>query len=229
MSVHQAIADLSRTMHAIPETDRAASDEVIEAITAGAVEHVAGTDHAGVLLVDPKAREYETIAPTDEIMVHLDLLQKETGQGPCVEAAWQHHMVRVDDIAADPRWPELSARTVAETPARSSLSFQLFTHHATIGALNLFSDRVNAFDDDSIEVGLVYATHASLALYRARQQGDFRSALASRDLIGQAKGMLMERFTIDAVAAFELLRRLSQDTNTPLVEVARQVIEATPD
>ena len=66
-------------------------------------------------------------------------------------------------------------------------------------------------------------------MYRARQQGDFRSALASRDLIGQAKGMLMERFTIDAVAAFELLRRLSQDTNTPLVEVARQVTEATPD
>ncbi|MXP21651.1 ANTAR domain-containing protein [Gordonia sp. HNM0687] len=228
MSVHQAIADLVRTMHAIPETERAATDSVIEAITVGAVDHVPGTDHAGVLLVDPKARAYETIAPTDEIMVHLDRLQQETGQGPCVEAAFEHHMVRVDDIATDPRWPALSARTLAETPARSSLSFQLFTHQAALGALNLFSDKPNAFDEESVEVGLVYATHASLALYRARQQGDFRSALASRDLIGQAKGMLMERFSIDAVAAFELLRRLSQDTNTPLVDVARQVTETKP-
>ncbi|MEE3852146.1 GAF and ANTAR domain-containing protein [Gordonia sp. LSe1-13] len=226
MSVHQAIADLARSMHAIPESDRTAADSVFEAVTFGAVEHVPGTDHAGVLVVDAKAREYETIAPTDDIMIHLDLLQKETEQGPCVEAAWEHHMVRVDDIATDPRWPELSARTLAETPARSSMSFHLFSHQGTIGALNLFSDQVNAFDGDAEEVGLVYATHASLALFRARQQGDFRSALASRDLIGQAKGMIMERFKIDAVQAFELLRRLSQDTNTPLIDVARQVIDA---
>jgi GAF domain-containing protein len=225
MNVHRAIADLARMMHAVPESDDA-TDRVIEAITAGAVANVPGVRYAGVLVVDRDEGTFDTLAPTDDVMIHLDRLQKETGQGPCLEAAWEHHMVRVDDIATDPRWPDLSRRTLDETPARSSLSFQLFTHRGAMGALNLFSDETDVFDDESEEVGLIFATHAALALFRARQQGDFRSALASRDQIGQAKGMVMERFTIDAVQAFELLRRLSQDTNTPLVDVARQIIDA---
>ena len=226
MDVHQAIADLARTMHAIPEADDRSVDRVMEAITAGAVSHVPGTTYAGVLLVDQKHEQFDTVAPTDQVMVHLDRLQKETNEGPCLEAAWEHHMVRTNAIATDPRWPNLSARTVEETPARSSLSFQLFTHQGAMGALNMFSDRENAFDAESEEIGLVYATHAAIALYRTRQQDNFRSALASRDIIGQAKGMIMERFTIDAVRAFELLRKLSQDSNTPLIDIARQIVEA---
>jgi hypothetical protein len=192
---------------------------------------VSGTDHAGVLLVDASKRQLTSVATTDDIMSTLDALQQETGEGPCLaaaagETAVDDTVVWVDEIASDPRWPRLSARIVAETPARSSVSFRLFTHQGTLGALNLFSDTANAFDEDSREIGRVYATHAALAMFRTRQQGEFRSALASRDTIGQAKGMIMERFGIDAVEAFSLLRRLSQDGNTPLADVARRLVDA---
>ena len=85
-----------------------------------------------------------------------------------------------------------------------------------------------AFDDDSVELGLVYAAHTSVAWNSMRREQQFRSALASRDVIGQAKGMLMERFNIDAVAAFQLLRRLSQESNTRLVDIAERLVATRP-
>lgn len=231
MDIHRRMADLARDLHAVPESAPDALDQVLDAVTAGALANVSGTDHAGVLLVDAAQRTLTTVAPTDDIMVTLDALQQETGEGPCLAAAAgatasDDTVVWVDDIAGDPRWPRLSERIVAETPARSSMSFRLFTHQGTLGALNLFSDTVNAFDEDSREIGRIYATHAALAMFRTRQQGEFRSALASRDTIGQAKGMIMERFGVDAVEAFALLRRLSQDGNTPLADVAQRLVEA---
>ncbi|WP_299568957.1 GAF and ANTAR domain-containing protein [uncultured Williamsia sp.] len=225
------MAELVREMHAIPETAPDALDRVLTAVTSGALANVPGTDHAGVLLVDASQRELTSVATTDDIMSTLDALQQDTGEGPCLAAAagataGDDTLVWVDDISSDPRWPRLSARIVAETPARSSVSFRLFTHQGTLGALNLFSDTVNAFDEDSREIGRVYATHAALAMFRTRQQGEFRSALASRDAIGQAKGMVMERFGVDAVEAFALLRRLSQNGNLPLADVAWRLVDA---
>ena len=96
-----------------------------------------------------------------------------------------------------------------------------------MGALNFYSDRVDAFDEESLEVGLILATHTAVAWNLLLRDDQFRSALTSRDVIGQSKGMLMERYSIDAVAAFGLLRRLSQETNTPLISVAEQVIQTS--
>jgi AmiR/NasT family two-component response regulator len=95
-----------------------------------------------------------------------------------------------------------------------------------MGALNFYAERKYAFDADAVEAGLIVATHAALAWNLLRRDEQFRSALATRDLIGQAKGMLMERFKIDAVQAFEVLKRLSQNSNTPLVDVARDIVTA---
>lgn len=222
--VHFKIAELARQMHAVPESTEDTSAEVLPSVTAGAVEYVPGAQYAGVLVVDQK-NNFDTLAPTDPLMNLADRIQKETGEGPCLQAAWDHHTVLVNDIARDERFPAFSARILDESPLRSSLSFKLFTDKGTIGALNMFADTPDAFGDESLEVGLLFATHAALALRAARQQQHFRSALASRDIIGQAKGMIMYRFRIDAVAAFALLRRLSQDTNTPLAKVAEQLIE----
>jgi GAF domain-containing protein len=222
--VHFKIAELARQMHAVPESTEDTTGQVLDSITAGAVEYVPGAKFAGVLVVDQK-RNFDTVAPTDPLMNEADRIQKETGEGPCLQAAWDHHTVLINDIRTDSRFPRFSARVTDETPLRSSLSFQLFTDKGTMGALNVFSDEIDAFGEESVEVGLLFATHAALALRAARQQQHFRSALASRDVIGQAKGMIMYRFRIDAVAAFALLRRLSQDTNTPLAKVAEQLIE----
>lgn len=225
MDVHRAIADLARTMHAIPEADTDGLDLLLKSITVGAVAHVPGARWASVLLVDNK-KNFVTIAETDPVMHVLDQLQLQTGQGPCLDAAWEQSTVRVDDIATDARWPQLSARIVAETPARSSVSFQLFLHQGSMGALNIFSDQTHIFTPEAEEIGMVYATHAAIAVFRTRQQDNFRSALASRDIIGQAKGIIMSQFHVDAHRAFELLRQLSQNTNVPLVEVAEQLIAA---
>lgn len=86
-----------------------------------------------------------------------------------------------------------------------------------------YSEQPNAFDDEAEEIGYLIATHAALSWDAQRPKGQFRSVLASRDIIGQAKGMLMARFDISAIAAFELLKRLSQHSNTQLIDTARRV------
>ena len=112
---------------------------------------------------------------------------------------------------------------MGEVPIRSVLSFQLFANRNKIGALNLFADEPNVFDLHAEDIGVVYATHAALAWNTIKKDQQFNSALANRDVIGQAKGILMERFDIDALAAFDLLKKLSQESNTKLVEIARQI------
>jgi len=221
--VHKTIAELVRDMHKLSSAEDNINT-LIGSISSGAVNHVPGAQFAGVLLVKKK-NDFESLGITDPVVEQLDQIQKQVGEGPCLEAAWEQPTVWMNNFLEEQRFPAFAKRAVAETSARSSLSFQLFTHEGAMGALNLFSEEVGAFSRESEEVGFVYATHAALALFRARQEMQFNSALASRDIIGQAKGMIMERFTVDAVQAFELLRKLSQDSNIPLADVARKLVE----
>ena len=93
-----------------------------------------------------------------------------------------------------------------------------------MGALNVYAEHPHAFDQSSKDIGLVFAAHSSVAWNSARRDEQFKRALASRDVIGQAKGMIMERYGVDAVQAFEVLRKLSQDSNVPLVQVATELV-----
>lgn len=221
--IHLAIANLVREMHeSLKDND---IDSVLESITAGAVEHVGGTQFAGVMLIDRRKRSTVSIAVTDPVVETLDAIQTKAWEGPCLEAAWEHDTVRLNNFADEPRWPTFVAEALTRTSVKSSLSYELYSSNSTLGALNLFSEKDNAFSAEAEEIGMIYATHAAVALQRAREKENFSSALASRDIIGQAKGMIMERFTIGNVEAFELLRKLSQDSNTPVVELARQLIE----
>ncbi|GAC68590.1 GAF and ANTAR domain-containing protein [Gordonia soli] len=155
----------------------------------------------------------------------FDALQHEHGDGPCFDAIWQQHTVRIDDFTSDTRWPALAAAVVAETPIRSTLSIQLFTAERELDALTLHSQTAASFDADLEDIATVLAAHAAIAFSAARRGQQFHSALATRDIIGQAKGMLMERYDISAFGAFDMLRRLSQETNTPVVEVAEQLVQ----
>ncbi len=133
-------------------------------------------------------------------------------------------MIRCDDLAQDSRWPHFAAAAVA-AGVRSVLSFKLYTHGTNTGALNLFGYRTQRFNDESEAIGAMLATHAAVALIAANRQHQFESALASRDVIGQAKGIIMERLDLDAVRAFELLTRMSQNSNTPVSVIAREITE----
>ncbi len=205
------------------QREHADLERTLSAITAAAVGVVPGTSWAGITLVTAR-RRLESRAATADVATKLDALQQELGEGPCLHSAWEHETVQVNDLAADERWPAFAAGAV-RLGVRSMLSFQLYTYEENLGALNLHSAQSHAFGTDSYDAGITLAAHAAVVLSGARREDQFRSALASRDVIGQAKGMLMERFGIDAVQAFALLTRMSQDTNTPLVEVARSVAQ----
>ena len=198
-------------------------DDVLVDVTAAAKELVRGVDAAGVLLVGA-AGTHKTLAPTSDLMFKLDDLQMATGEGPCLQAALDEIVVRTDDFRDEPRFP-CYAPKVVELGLLSALSFKLYTADRTAGALNLFGYEPNLWDSEAETVGTVLAAHAAAAILASREGDQLQSALSTRDRIGQAKGIIMERYTIDDVRAFQMLRQLSQDTNTKLVDVAQRVID----
>lgn len=200
-------------------------DSVLTGLTQSALTAVAGADSAGITIASRDGGVYNAYA-TDDYPVRLDEIQHRCGEGPCLSAAWEHNVIRIDDIEAETRWARYCRDAATDTPIRSVLSFRLFASRRQMGALNFYGTRPQAFNDEAAELGLILATHMALAWNMVRRDEEFRSALASRDIIGQAKGMMMERFKINALQAFELLKRLSQSSNTPLAVVARGVVES---
>jgi len=179
-------------------------------------------DFAGVLLV--RARKViETAAATDPVIERADKLQMECQEGPCLEAIWHHDTIVVDDTRQERRWP-IFAPMVAELGLRSILSVRLATSGQTLGALNLYSGTARVFDDDDVAVAQVFAQHASVALATAQKEEGLRRAIDARNLIGQAQGILMERYGLPASKAFAVLRRYSQDNNVKLRQVAERLI-----
>ncbi|MGY1826237.1 GAF and ANTAR domain-containing protein [Blastococcus sp. SYSU DS0541] len=197
---------------------------VMELIVSAVAGTIPGAEEATVSLVQGRRRVISAAA-TGERARRFDDLQREIGQGPCLDAVYQQVTVRVDDLAGDPRWPELARRATAELDVASILCIQLFVHGSDLGALNLMSRRPGAFTDESERIGLLYASHAAIAVANAQDLHHITAALASRDVIGQAKGILMERYKITGDMAFALLVRTSQETNSKLTEVAELLTE----
>ncbi|HWF28811.1 MAG TPA: GAF and ANTAR domain-containing protein [Mycobacterium sp.] len=215
------LAELVASLDREGTETRAGLRELIDSGT----QHVAGSEYAGITLAE-RGKAITNVVATHRYAVVLDVIQNEYGEGPCVAAAWQHHVMHVADLGVDRRWPRYQQYALANTPIRSILSFELFVDPDTTAALNFFAHQPHAFTDESIELGGIFATHVALAWSTMRRHDQFRSALASRDIIGQAKGVIMERFNLDAAEAFDLLARLSQQSNTKLFDIARALIDA---
>jgi hypothetical protein len=152
----------------------------------------------------------------------VDAVQTETGKGPCLDAAYEHETVRVNVMGSEDRWPKFGARAAA-LGAASMLSIQLWVESDNLGALNLYSYTAGSFTDESEHVGLIFASHAAVAFARADKVHHLNVAVARRDLIGPAKGILMDRFKITAEQAFSILVRVSQDRNRKLFEIAEDL------
>ena len=212
------MADLARNT-ALPRN----IDDVLAGVTTAVVEMIPATDTCGVLLIG-KGRKFSSLYRTSDLIYKLDALQEEFGEGPCISAAVDELIVRTDDFAQEQRWPRYSPAMV-DLGVRSGLSFKLYTGATTAGALNLFSLRPHAFNGESEAIGAVLAAHAASAIIASRHGEQLEAALNTRDTIGQAKGVNMERFNVDAVRAFDMLRELSQSTNTRLIDIAQRVIE----
>lgn len=212
------MAELARTV----ATPRSVED-ILSDVTTLARELIPGVDTAGILLVGPRGK-YESLAGTTDLPHRLDDLQMTFEEGPCLQAAIDELIVRTDDFRSEQRWPKYSAAAV-DLGVLSGLSFKLYTAERTAGALNFFSFESNSWDGEAETIGSVLAAHAAAAILASRQGEQLKSALSTRDRIGQAKGIIMERYGVDDVAAFEMLRRLSQDSNERLIDITQRVIE----
>lgn len=215
--ITKAMAELAGDVGGHKPIERALAE-----LTRAAVRLVDGVDCADILLI--KNGEFRSIAATSPVAATVDLAQQWTGEGPCLDAAERDVIVRCNDLGGDCRWPRFALEARA-AGVLSVMSFRLYTHAADSGALNLFGFTAGPFAAEPEAVGAMLATHAAITLLAAERQHQFESALASRDVIGQAKGIIMERFDVDAIEAFELLARISQRSNTPLRIVAARLAQ----
>lgn len=180
-------------------------------------------DHAGITMIRAGGR-LETIAPTDSLVVRADALQYELDEGPCRDSSWHRQTLIVEDLAADGRWPRWAAMVTA-VGISSALAVELTTAgDERIGSINVYWTRRTTVTADDIAYVNIFARHAALALAAAMDVAGLNVALDSRKLIGQAQGILMERYGLDEAKAFEVLRRYSQHHNLKLRRVAEHLV-----
>ena len=202
--------------------DTGSVHETLQLIVDLAVATVPGCAHAGISFVHN--RKISTPATSDAVALLVDAVQFEVDQGPCLDAMLDDQMFKSDDLATEERWPLFSKRVHAETGVRSMLGLRLFARSRTMGALNLMSSRPAAFDDDSLSIAALFAALAAVALHAAQAEETLQLALRSRDVIGQAMGILMERHRITDKDAFERLSTASQNLNVRLKDLANQIV-----
>jgi GAF domain-containing protein len=201
------------------------SAEVSQRICDAAVAELPAAVAAGVTLLDHG--RFFTAAATSEILEDLDQMQYRADDGPTVTVVREETTVRSNDLAEEQRWPQHAAAAV-KRGLRALLSVQLFDQHKSVGALNIYADRANVWTDDEEDAGLLLAAHAALAITSKARERNLRIALESRDTIGQAKGILMERFKVRPEQAFQLLVAVSQHQHRRLRDIAAD-LAATGD
>lgn len=171
--------------------------------------------------------QFTSLSSSDDTARRIDAVQYEIGSGPCLDSFLYGTTNVVTDMRTDARWPEFAARVVPEG-VRSVLvhALHLTGDAHAVAALNVYSDKVDAFDEESLWAGAMLATHGalgvSLALSHQKQQ-DLEKAIRSNREIGTAVGVLMVRHSVTQDQAFDLLRLVSQDTNRKLVDIASEV------
>jgi transcriptional regulator with GAF, ATPase, and Fis domain len=212
----QKLGDLAVRLQA-----QKATGDTLRTIVEAAANIVPGARWVGISLI--QRGKVVAKAPTDPIVAKLDELQNELSDGPCITALREHHTVLIDDMSRETRWPEF-VREAVSLDVHSLLSFQLFVESETLGAMNLYGAEPNCFTHESVDVGTIVAQHAAVAMFGVAAATQFHAALASRDVISQAKGILMQRNNITGVEAFAMLTHASADTNIKLVEVAHWLV-----
>lgn len=188
-----------------------------------ATQIIPGCDAAGVCVVY-RGDRIDTHATSTDALREVDTLQHDLEEGPCIDALREDHTVRSDDLSADDRWPSWGPRVVERVGLKSSVSYRLYSTDKDLGALNLYGKDAGAFTDDDVHDGLALAAHVGVALAAAQKVEQLETALGGRTVIGQATGILMERFTLEPDRAFAVLSRMSQQNNVKIRELAQQIV-----
>lgn len=170
----------------------------------------------------------ETKAGNDQLVWDLDALQYELREGPCVDAIEHDAVVVVQDLRHEQRWP-LYTRAAIARGVRSQIGIQLFSAGRHVAGLNLYNTRSDEVEQESVETARFFATHAAIALGHAQEAHHLNQALATRKRIGQALGILMERYRMDEDRAFQFLVRVSSTSSTKLRDVADEVVTTSTE
>jgi GAF domain-containing protein len=212
------LEQLGRALH-VPEANLQAT---LDAIANTAVDSISPAKYAGVNLYENGI--FEPQAVSGQPPLALDVIQQKTGTGPCIDSSRDQVTIRVDDMTTENRWPEYVEHALALGVA-SMLCVPLYVHDQQFGSVSLYATDRSAFSLSDEYVARLFATQAALALAEAHRADQMRQALGNRDVIGQAKGILMERHRITPDQAFALLSERSQQANRKLVDVARRLSE----
>ena len=220
-------------MHALSQsyTDSEDLGAVFERVSRVVASTIQACDEASISILDARGR-ITTASATSQVAVELDNQQYESGQGPCVSVLrGDPSAAYSSDLGTDDRWPEFG-RAAAERGFRSLLSRHFDARHL-LGSVNLYARQADAFgaDDDATAATLAAFAGVVTALsYERIESAQLREALQTRDVIGQAKGVLMEREKVTPDEAFAKLRRASQQLNRKLRDLAEEIAAtgATP-
>lgn len=212
-----AFARLATELH-----DSDGVDETVDTVVQYAVRAL-NCRHAGVALA-VRGGQPEIGAVTDPLIARLYAFQIAAGEGPMIAALRDEVLVRVADVATDRRWPQWS-ELVCPSGIRTVLHLPLMIANRASGVLSLYGEVPNGFTGDDEAVAHILARHAAVAVASAQSEASLAQAVDARKLIGQAMGILMERYGLSDDRAFEVLKRYSQDSNTKLRDVAQQLID----
>lgn len=195
--------------------------QTLQQVVELAAAAVNGAECASVTVL--RKKRFETPACTHELARELDLAQGRLGEGPILDTGADDPVLLVADLHAEPRWP-LFAEHARESGIRSVLACELIGERGRMGSLNLYASGPDAFDDAAVQTAAIYSAHAALAVSHAEVVDSLNSAVASRQHIGEATGILMERYGVGSPEAFHLLLRASQNLNIKLRKLADDVV-----
>ena len=216
-----ALLDAARTIRVDKDADTVLSDVAHAATT------LPGIDHAGVTLL--RGGKYETRATTSPLVRTLDDLQYTLGEGPCVTAMESvPSLVAVNYLRHDQRWQAFVPQAV-RLGVRAQIGIGLVCSELKVGGLNLYSTVTEEIDPDVVRLVELLAVPAAFALGFVHREEQFVRAISSRTLIGQAVGVVMSEFTLDAEQAFAYLKRVSSESNTKLRDVAGDIVQRSTD
>ncbi len=188
-----------------------------------ATQIIPGCDEAGVCVVH-RGERIDTHATSSDVLRDVDALQHVLDEGPCLDALRRNHTVVSEDLSTDERWTTWGPQVVERIGMLSTVSYRLYVTDKDLGALNLYGKEASAFSDEDIADGLALAAHVGVALAAALEVQHLERALSGRTVIGQATGIVMERFDLDADRAFSVLSRMSQQKNVKIRDLAEQVV-----
>jgi GAF domain-containing protein len=198
-------------------------EETVDAVVQFALQAVR-CQQASVVLI-ARGRRPEVVAVTTPALADLYRHQIDTGTGPLLTTIEQQEVILIPDVAAETRWSEQWIKQVTCLGIRSALHLPLMLAGRAQAVLSLYGEHPGGFDSDDIAVAHILARHAIVAIASARHEASMNQAVDARKLVGQAMGILMERYDLDGDRAFEVLKRYSQHNNRKLRDVAQQLID----